>query len=577
VNHRERWFVAVCVVLSATVYLIYIFRTAFWNGSQLTGTLFDDALISLRYAQNLVAGHGLVWNPGEQPPIEGYSNLAWTLAMAAVALVTPTDLTPIGVSLVGALLLLGNGLAAWSILRGLGASPVHRGTGLVLVLTCYPLVFWTLRGMEVGLLSLLLLVACRLALDQTGRRSSSLTLFLISGAAGLALLTRNDSVLLFIPVLAYAAWRHDRFRLLAPVLVPLVLCAVAQVAFRYGYYHELAPNTYVLKMTGVPTGIRLAAGFRALVDTLPPIACAMILVAMVARWAAAPAPVRHVSLLACATVLIQWAYLVRIGGDAWVLDYSNRFIATVTPLLLVASIAALPTWVQWLRHSRRALPLLVTFMVALLVPLALDHPTTFAQGSYGMVLSAWMVFLAAVAWVWWLGHGTRAPFRPIAAAMAGSLFLAISAHGWMTWARFHAAKAPDDIAFARQALMLRKHLPSGAVIAAGWAGAPAYFSGLRTIDLLGKTDAHVARGPATLTFRPGHDKMDLDYSVGQLQPDVVLLDDADVARYGYRRLQNGIWLRQDSPVARGATDIASSWCVDPAESVYCPGPAVASR
>ena len=41
----------------------------------------DDAYISLRYARNLVEGHGLVWNPGEA--VEGYSNLAWVLVAAA--------------------------------------------------------------------------------------------------------------------------------------------------------------------------------------------------------------------------------------------------------------------------------------------------------------------------------------------------------------------------------------------------------------------------------------------------------------------------------------------------------------
>lgn len=41
----------------------------------------DDAYISFRYAANLVAGHGLVYNPGEA--IEGYTNFLWTLIVAA--------------------------------------------------------------------------------------------------------------------------------------------------------------------------------------------------------------------------------------------------------------------------------------------------------------------------------------------------------------------------------------------------------------------------------------------------------------------------------------------------------------
>jgi len=40
----------------------------------------DDAFISFRYARNLVAGHGLVWNVGER--VEGFTNPLWTFAIA---------------------------------------------------------------------------------------------------------------------------------------------------------------------------------------------------------------------------------------------------------------------------------------------------------------------------------------------------------------------------------------------------------------------------------------------------------------------------------------------------------------
>ena len=46
--------------------------------------LLDDAFISFRYAQNLVEGHGLVFNPGGPgEPVEGYTNFLWVLLMAA--------------------------------------------------------------------------------------------------------------------------------------------------------------------------------------------------------------------------------------------------------------------------------------------------------------------------------------------------------------------------------------------------------------------------------------------------------------------------------------------------------------
>ncbi|PKL78653.1 MAG: hypothetical protein CVV25_10715, partial [Ignavibacteriae bacterium HGW-Ignavibacteriae-4] len=41
----------------------------------------DDALITYRYAQRLLDGFGLTWTEGI--PVEGYSNLLWTLLIAA--------------------------------------------------------------------------------------------------------------------------------------------------------------------------------------------------------------------------------------------------------------------------------------------------------------------------------------------------------------------------------------------------------------------------------------------------------------------------------------------------------------
>ena len=45
--------------------------------------LCDDSFISLRYADHLVEGLGLVYNAGEY--VEGYTNLLWTLALAGAA------------------------------------------------------------------------------------------------------------------------------------------------------------------------------------------------------------------------------------------------------------------------------------------------------------------------------------------------------------------------------------------------------------------------------------------------------------------------------------------------------------
>ena len=41
----------------------------------------DDAFISFRYAKHLAEGHGLRYNVGEDPPVEGYTNFLWVLVL----------------------------------------------------------------------------------------------------------------------------------------------------------------------------------------------------------------------------------------------------------------------------------------------------------------------------------------------------------------------------------------------------------------------------------------------------------------------------------------------------------------
>jgi hypothetical protein len=62
----------------------------------------------------------------------------------------------------------------------------------------------------------------------------------------------------------------------------------------------------------------------------------------------------------------------------------------------------------------------------------------------------------------------------------------------------------------------------GVTIAAGGVGGVQYWSDRPVLDVLGKSDEHIARSaPVAERFLPGHDKYDTAYTVDELQPDVV--------------------------------------------------------
>src|SRR5438045_4316159 len=124
-------------------------------------------MVSMTFARNLAEGHGLVWNAGGER-VEGFTNLLWTLWMAGIhVLGAPAATSSLFVMLSGLAALVGNLFVVRAIAVRLSGAPVVPVIAMLLTAVTYPLIYWTLRGMEVGLLALLcssaILLALRLA------------------------------------------------------------------------------------------------------------------------------------------------------------------------------------------------------------------------------------------------------------------------------------------------------------------------------------------------------------------------------------------------------------------------------
>jgi len=73
-------------------------------------------------------------------------------------------------------------------------------------------------------------------------------------------------------------------------------------------------------------------------------------------------------------------------------------------------------------------------------------------------------------------------------------------------------------------LILKENTPVTSKVADTWAGSVFYFSERYGIDLLGKSDRHIAHLPAAPNANwPGHNKFDYDYSIGVLRPDCIVI------------------------------------------------------
>jgi hypothetical protein len=122
--------------------------------------------------------------------------------------------------------------------------------------------------------------------------------------------------------------------------------------------------------------------------------------------------------------------------------------------------------------------------------------------------------------------------------------------------------------FARErvqvGLELRGTVAPGEKLASAWAGAFFYYSGAQGVDLLGKCDPVVAASEPSLGLEGvGHNKMDLDWSLGVLRPRWVLMELTPysepehayvVAQYDLRLLEHPLFRRYCLPRARQLTD-----------------------
>lgn len=294
----------------------------------------DDAFISLRYSQRLLAGNGLTWTDGER--VEGYSNLLWVLLCAGLG--------ALSLDLVSAARVLG----ALGTTAALAALCLHRCSQerprtVVLSAACSLIVLspavaaWTIGGLEQPLLLGLLVWGTIAVLRAEDRPWTAVA----SVCFGLLCWTRPDGPLWGVSAAVACIWAfptHGRRRALW-VLGAVTVCTLSQLAFRWFYYGDVVPNTAHAKLT--LTANHRYLGQRYLVDSLLPLGASWTcLGALLLRslWQPRLRPAAKV----IGGLAAPWTiYVVSIGGDI----FPNwRHWVPIVGLSAVALCEVLRTW-----------------------------------------------------------------------------------------------------------------------------------------------------------------------------------------------------------------------------------------
>lgn len=477
--------------LLAVAYLawggLYIHRTSFVVDGERLFVLWDDAMVSMRYAANLANGEGLRWNAGEEP-VQGFSNPAITLAMALL------HLLPVGATRISLVVQLANlaGLAVlpsltWNLARRMFPEDARAAAlGALACAASAPLAIWGLQGSDTTAVCLWLMAALAIR-ERTGGRSPGLLFPFLA----LGLLIRLDTALFGAVFAAEAGLRSRgalRPLLWAGLSYATVLAGFCSISLRY--YGDLLPNSFFLKVTGMPLGTMIEWGAIRLGFFWTSAVPALLLAAVAtARFRGRPAV-----LLAAGLVVAAAAYEIGVGSD-WAAEHGSRFVTPVLPPLLVLTCAG----GRWLLRRGSA-------------------PRSWQRRAAGLPGSALLLVVCVLA-------SPRLPrtewFDPRAPTMYRE----------------------DNVRNARLGLYLRDHTSPSTTIAVHWAGLTPYLSGRRAIDVLGKSDRHIAKRKVA-RFAPGHAKWDWRYVLDERKPDIILdvsrgLDRLNYFLIHYRRVRSG--------------------------------------
>jgi hypothetical protein len=233
----------------------------------------EDAYITYRYAENWVNTGSLVFNEGE--PINAMTSPFH--AVLSAALFFATNNTVLSNKIIALFLLLLSAFLVWSRFRN---HPQWQVLALVLMLMPPSVLLWTFGGLETPILLFLATSAVLLA-ERTP--PFSLTLLCTAFAlAGLAFLTRYDSILFFAPLTLCVASkaraiRHIVIALVGAAVLPLVWFVISLL-----FYGDLLPTSFYVKTPKGSLGDLLSNGiyiasYLLYVGIIPALVLALIL------------------------------------------------------------------------------------------------------------------------------------------------------------------------------------------------------------------------------------------------------------------------------------------------------------
>ncbi len=436
----------------------------------------DDSFIYDRVADNVLAGHGPVFNAGDH--VECMSSPAWLAVLVAAR---GLGVGYIVFSRFAGILLVAAGVAVGARLaRELGATRMGQAMVVLACALTGSLHYWAPSGLETPL--------CVLTMGVLLLAIARGNVAWWAAATALLGVLRPEGPAMVIASAVAMVVAHGR-RSLGPWPVAAAFGpAVGYEIFRLAYYGPIFPNTYYAKATG-PLADRLGLGLEygcwMLVGLA--VACAVVGRGLWVAWRARCPPSLALRVRTAILLLLgALAFVVVGGGGDWM--WGHRLSLPIFPPLF-ALLAA--TFTGRAGGQRRRASLLAVTMFVMINDDLPWHDRLEEASWFGLKARKQILADPGKA----LSYRFVRPLGTIADALAGRRMAPTDrVEGTMT-------EASRDVA-----AWIVAHSTPDTLIAVNHAGAVPFYTRLPTVDMTGLADRHIARVVGGL-----HEKYDPTY------------------------------------------------------------------
>jgi arabinofuranosyltransferase len=532
------------------LYFIYSGSFATPYGRQFT--LSDTSMVSMTYAKTFVNSGELVWFPGAER-VQGFSNFLYTIFFAFIHLLKLSNsINALLVSVVNLFILIAISYKVVELSRILNPKKIHTSYFLgSIVFFQYSLIFWSLRGYEVGMLALITISSivkiCRI-IDRN-RISIYPDLIVLWLYLSIGIWLTLDFIIIAVTLSTYIVFVFKKivksYKHLLIFQLGIFLSLFSILIFQYTYYGDFFPNILYLETGGFLLIEKIPRGIISSFKIYPLLLFQSFLLL---KYFLEKSESRKLYLIFFLTSSLT-VYNILMGGDNWeVYGFANRTLTLLIPIGL--STIALANKDKFFT-SKKSINIIFSLLLVLGVfSLQLNlyniQNITISQLTFSSFEMIYFFFSCLFI--------TMLKIRKYLSYLLGiifTIFLSFTHVNYLINTELQISST--EFLNTQIGIELRNFTSQDAKIGVLWAGNIGYYSERQMIDFLGKSDKFVAKSlPVRYLnssqkynfndFDPGHNKWNFEYSIGILKPDIILRtwDDEDfytqIEKNGYEQI-----------------------------------------